>query len=178
MTAEATPAAPAAAASAEQLTAVTQFLALEARLLDEGREEEWYELLDDDLRYEIPVRQATEPREREVSPAAWRLRDTKAHVRTRIDRLNTGIAYSEIPPSRTLRLVGSIEAEQTPDPGVVRARSALLVYRQRGIDPHFHLIPARRDDLIRLTPDGPRLLARTIILTETSLDTPNLGVFL
>ena len=165
-------------ATAEQLAAVSRFLAVEARLLDEGREEEWFELLDDDLLYEIPVRQATEPRSNEVSPDAWRLRDTKAHVRARLDRLNTGHAYSEIPPSRTMRLVGSIVADQTADPDVVRVHSSLLLYRQRGIDPYYILIPARREDLVRLTPDGPRLLARKVVLTETSLLTPNLGVIL
>jgi 3-phenylpropionate/cinnamic acid dioxygenase small subunit len=167
-----------ASASVQQLAAVTEFLGLEAQLLDEGREEEWFELLDDDLLYEIPVRQATEPRSKELSAAAWRVHDTKAQIRIRISRLNTGHAYSEVPPSRTLRVVGSIRAEQTDDPDVLKVRSALLLYRQRGIDPYFHLIPARREDLIRYTPAGLRLLARKIILTETSLETSNLGVFL
>ncbi|MFJ9381306.1 aromatic-ring-hydroxylating dioxygenase subunit beta [Streptomyces sp. NPDC101455] len=166
------------ASDAELRAAVTQFLAHEARLLDEGREEEWYELLDDDLVYELPVRRATEPRANEIDRTAWRFRDTKAHVRTRLDRLNTGIAYSEIPPSRTLRLVGSVEVEATDRPDVVRVYSALLVYRQRGIDPHFDLIPVRRTDLLRLAPEGVRLLSREIVPTETSLATPNLGVFL
>ena len=157
---------------------VSQFLALEARLLDEGREEEWYELLDDDLLYTIPIRQATEPRSAEVDRTTFRLRDTKLHVRTRIDRVNTGIAYSEVPPSRTLRVVGSIEVQETDRADVVEVASALLVYRQRGIDAHFDLIPCRRNDRLRLTADGPRLLSREVLLTETSLRTPNLGVFL
>jgi 3-phenylpropionate/cinnamic acid dioxygenase small subunit len=92
--------------------------------------------------------------------------------------LHTGIAYSEVPPSRTLRVVGSVEVAPTGDPYVIEVYSALLVYRQRGIDPHFDLIPARRNDRLRLTAAGPRLLSREVILTETSLKTPNLGVFL
>jgi 3-phenylpropionate/cinnamic acid dioxygenase small subunit len=156
----------------------SQFLAREARLLDEGRETEWLDLLDDDLLYVIPVRQATEPRTNEVNRAAFRLRDTKEHVRVRVARLHTGIAYSEVPPSRTLRVVGSVEVVPTGDPAIIEVCSALLVYRQRGIDPHFDLIPARRNDRLRITPAGPRLLSREVILTETSLNTPNLGVFL
>jgi 3-phenylpropionate/cinnamic acid dioxygenase small subunit len=157
---------------------VHQFLAHEARLLDEGREEEWFALLDDDLLYTIPIRQATEPRSAEIDRAAFRLRDTKAHVRTRIDRVQTGMAYSEVPPSRTMRVVGSIEITGTPAPDLVEVTSALLVYRQRGIDPHFDLIPCRRNDQLRLTPEGPRLLRREVILTETILNTPNLAVIL
>lgn len=157
---------------------VAQFLAAEARLLDEGREEEWYELLADDLDYSVPIRQATLPRADEVNRNAFRLRDTKAEVRARLARLATGHAYSEVPPSRTLRVVGSVEVSTTENPDVVAVRSALLVYRQRGIDPHFDLIPCRRNDLIRITADGPRLVAREVILTETSLITPNLAVIL
>src|SRR5882757_541984 len=103
---------------AEIYAVATQFLALEARLLDEGREEEWYALLDDELRYTIPIRQAAEPRSNEVDRTTFRLRDTKAHVRTRIDRANTGIAYSQVPPSRTLRVVGSVEVHRTDDADV------------------------------------------------------------
>jgi 3-phenylpropionate/cinnamic acid dioxygenase small subunit len=163
---------------AEMFVLATQFLALEARLLDEGREEEWYALLDEDLRYTMPIRQATVPRSDEVDRTTFRLRDTKAHVRTRIDRVNTGIAYSEVPPSRTLRVLGSVEVHRTDDADVLQVMSALLVYRQRGIDEHFDLIPCRRNDRLRLTPEGPRLLTREIVLTETSVRTPNLGVFL
>ncbi|MDN5796413.1 MAG: hypothetical protein L0H79_11765 [Intrasporangium sp.] len=157
---------------------VVQFLAYEARLLDEGREEDWYELLDDELLYTAPIRQATEPRSDEIDRSAFRIRDSKVHVRTRIDRQDTGNAYSEVPPSRTLRLVGSIEVTATERPDIVGAHSALLVYRQRGIDPHFDLIPCRRNDLLRVTDTGLRILAREVILTETSIATPNLGIFL
>lgn len=163
---------------AKLVALVGQFLAHEARLLDEGREEDWYALLDDDLLYTVPIRQATEPRSKEVDRNAFRIRDTKAHIRTRIDRLATGNAYSEVPPSRTLRIVGSVEVVAIQTEGTVDVSSALLVYRQRGIDPHFDLIPCRRYDRLRLTPDGIRLLSREVILTETSLGTPNLGVFL
>ncbi|RBY79859.1 phenylpropionate dioxygenase [Geodermatophilus sp. TF02-6] len=166
------------AVDASTYTVVVQFLAHEARLLDEGREGEWLELLEDDLLYTVPSRQSTEPRSDEVNRAAWRIRDTKAHVRTRIARQNTGRAYSEVPPSRTLRLVGSVEVVPTSETDVVAAHSSLLLYRQRGIDVHFDLIPCRRNDRIRLTAAGPRLLAREVILTETSLKTANLGVFL
>ncbi|GAA4483870.1 hypothetical protein GCM10023094_36080 [Rhodococcus olei] len=159
-------------------TVIAQFLAHEARLLDEGREEEWLDLLDDDLLYTVPSRQSAEPRSNEINRAAWRIRDTKAHVRTRVARLNTGHAYSEVPPSRTMRLVGSIEVVPTSESDVVEAHSSLLLYRQRGIDVHFDLIPCRRNDRIRLTDKGPRLLVREVILTETSLKTANLGVFL
>lgn len=157
---------------------VTQFLALEARLLDEGRERDWLDLLDDELVYQVPIRAATEPRTEEYSEPGFRIRDTKAHMQTRIDRLNTGIAYSEVPPSRTLRVVGSVEVLTTDRPDLVEANSAILLYRQRGIDPYYDLVPARRRDVIRLAEHGMRLVSRTVYNTETSLETPNLAVIL
>jgi 3-phenylpropionate/cinnamic acid dioxygenase small subunit len=175
-----TEASPAATApvDAELLATVTQFLALEAKLLDEGREEDWLELLDEDLRYVVPIRLATEDRADEVQHGAFRIRDTKYHVRLRLQRLATRHAYSEIPPSRTMRLVGSVLVQRTADADVVEVSSALLVYRQRGIDDHFHLIPCRRNDTLRLTAQGPRLLTREVVLTEVGIATPNLGIFL
>lgn len=157
---------------------IEQFLATEARLLDLFDLESWYLLLDDEVRYETPIRVSTELPKDEVVRGAFRLRDDKPAIRTRIDRHNTGIAYSEVPPSRTLRIVGSIEVLATEQSDVVRVESSLVLYRQRGIDPHFDLIPARRSDLIRLTDEGPRLRAREVVLTETSLVTPNLGLIL
>ncbi|MEU0312064.1 aromatic-ring-hydroxylating dioxygenase subunit beta [Nocardioides sp. NPDC006273] len=162
----------------ELLATVNQFLALEAKLLDEGREEDWLELLDEDLLYVVPIRLATEDRADEIQRGAFRIRDTKYHVRTRLQRLATGHAYSEIPPSRTMRLVGSVLVQRTADADIVDVTSALLVYRQRGIDDHFDLIPCRRNDTLRLTAQGPRLLTREVILTEVGIATPNLGVFL
>lgn len=157
---------------------VTQFLGLEARLLDEGREKEWLDLLDEDLSYQVPIRSATEPRTDEFASVGYRLKDTKTHMRTRISRLDTGIAYSEVPPSRTMRLVGSILVLPTDSPDIVEVHSSILLYRQRGIDPYFDLLPARRVDHIRLTDDGLRLLRRQVLHTETSLETPNLAVIL
>jgi N,N-dimethyl phenylurea N-demethylase beta subunit len=162
----------------ELYVAVVSFLATEARLLDEGREEEWFGLLADDLLYTIPARLATEPRTAEIDRSAYRVRDTKANVRLRLDRLATGHAYSEVPPSRTMRLVGSVEVSPGPSPELVDVASALLVYRQRGIDSHFDLIPCRRNDRLRRTDEGLRLVSREVILTETSILTPNLGVIL
>lgn len=158
--------------------AVSQFLALEAMLLDEGRFEEWYELLDADLVYEAPLRLAANARADEVVAGAYRFRDDKKVIRTRIDRLATGNAHSESPPSRTVRSVSSICVLPGDDTGTVRVSSALIVYRHRGNDPHGDTIHARRQDRLRMTDRGLRLVSRTILLSEVALSTPNLAIFL
>jgi 3-phenylpropionate/cinnamic acid dioxygenase small subunit len=157
--------------------AVTQFLALEAMLLDEGRFDDWYAMLDDAIVYEAPLRLATIKRGDEMVAGAYRFADDKKIIRTRIDRIKTGNAYAESPPSRTVRSVSSV-AILGENGGVVTVSSTLIVYRQRANDPSGDTIHARRNDRLRFTPDGLRLCARTVILAEVSLSTPNLGIFL
>lgn len=155
-----------------------EFLATETKLLDERRFREWFALLDDDIVYHVPLRQARLEFDKEVPAGAFRILDTKSHIETRIKRLESGAAWAETPPSRTLRVVGSLIVETTDRPDVIVAESALLLYRQRGHDDRGDVIPVRRRDHLRLTPAGVRLLRRDALITEAVLTTPNLGVFL
>lgn len=157
--------------------AVTQFLAMESALLDGGRFEEWFDLLDDDLSYEVPIRLSADRREDEMAAGGYRLQDTKEHVRVRIKRLASGNAYAEMPPSRTVRSVSLIYIAGAAD-GIVDVSSALIVYRHRGDDALGDTIHARREDRLRILPDGPRLLSRRVILASVVLPTANLGIFL
>jgi N,N-dimethyl phenylurea N-demethylase beta subunit len=157
---------------------VSQFLGYEAMLLDERRFWDWFALLDDEIVYQIPLRSVREFGKNEFPRNAWRQRDDKAMMETRIKRLFTGSAWAEDPPSRTVRMVGSLLVEASDDPNIVAVHSTVTLYRHRAQDERGDLIAARRRDRIRLTESGPRLLARTVILADTVLTTPNLGVIL
>jgi 3-phenylpropionate/cinnamic acid dioxygenase small subunit len=162
-----------------ELTLIAQeFLATEARLLDARRFRDWYELLDDAIVYHVPLREARLHLADEIPPGAYRLLDSKKHIETRIKRLESGAAWAETPPSRTLRVVGSLIVTATDRPDVLVAENALLLYRQRGHGQPGDVIPVRRRDELRLTVGGARLLRRDALLTEAVLTTPNLGVFL
>ncbi|MDB5914795.1 MAG: small subunit of phenylpropionate dioxygenase [Ramlibacter sp.] len=162
-----------------ELTLIAQeFLAIEAKLLDERRFRDWYELLDNDIVYHVPLRQARLKLQDEIPAGAYRLLDTKKHIETRIKRLESGAAWAETPPSRTLRMVGSLIAEKGERSDVIVAESAMLMFRQRGHDRPGDVIPVRRRDQLRLTSAGVRLLRRDALITEAVLTTPNLGVFL
>jgi len=106
---------------------VEQFLYREARLLDERRFREWLALLTDDLRYWMAGRSNPYP---QVSKALVILEpdrysetdmprddelaifdETKATLVQRIERLETGMAWAEDPPSRTRHLLSNIEVE-------------------------------------------------------------------
>lgn len=158
---------------------ICQFFGREATLLDENRLEEWAEALDEDVVYEVPIR-LTDARggNAEFPPDAYRVRDNRAMIIKRIERVATGEAWAESPRSRTVRMVGSIAVEAGAQPDVYKVDSAVLVYRQRAQDEVSDLIPARRRDILRVTEDSVTLVRRTIILAETVLTTPNLGIFL
>ena len=87
-------------------------------------------------------------------------------------------AHAEVPPSRTLRVIGSVLIEPTEQADVVNVHSATIMYRQRGHDEQGDIIPYRRVDTLKITEQGARLLKRKAVLTEAVLRTPNLGVFL
>lgn len=162
-----------------ELTFLAQeFLATEAKLLDERRFWEWYALLDDEIVYHVPLRQARLAFKDEVPAGAFRIMDTKKHIETRIKRLDSGAAWAETPPSRTLRMVGSLLVEATDRSDVIVAENAMIMYRQRGHDDKGDIIAVRRRDQLRLTADGLRLLRRDALIAEAVLTTPNLGVFL
>jgi 3-phenylpropionate/cinnamic acid dioxygenase small subunit len=156
---------------------VQNFLALEAKLLDERRFDEWFQMLDDKIDYHVPIRLARLAYGDEMPQDAYRIRDDKNLIRIRIDRLQSGHCWAETPPSRTLRVVGSLIVQQKAD-DLVAVESAMILYRQRGHDQLGDVVPVRRQDELRLTSQGPRLSKRTAIITEVVLTTPNLGVFL
>ncbi|MBD7977988.1 MULTISPECIES: aromatic-ring-hydroxylating dioxygenase subunit beta [Pseudomonas] len=155
-----------------------EFLATEALLLDERRFRDWYDMLDDELNYEVPIRIAMKTYAEEFPDGAYRISDSKAHIQTRIARLESGHAWAEVPASRTLRLVGSLLVEPTEQEDVISVISAMIMYRQRGHDDKGDVVPVRRYDLLRLTDTGAKLLKRKAVITEAVLQTPNLGVFL
>lgn len=158
---------------------VSQFLAEDAALLDANMLWEWYERLADDFVYEIPMRVVRERGGGSEFPAgAYRQRDSRGTVRQRIERLETGHAWAEDPATRTLRIVSNTVLVDVDQDGVVSAQSAVLLYREQVQDPTPELIAGRRLDRIRFSGESPKLVARTVWLAHTTLNTANLGVFL
>lgn len=109
---------------------VGQFLIREAELLDERRFEDWLALYDADAWYWAPV--LPESSERGLALAHYD--EDRTQMEARVRRLRQPSAWSEQPPTRTCRLIGSVRlAEQLPD-GALTVRSSLIVheYRNRG----------------------------------------------
>lgn len=174
------------------LREVEQFLYREARLLDERRFAEWLDLLTDDIRYWMTARSNRYPRRSKaiaiLDPARYveddlakdgdlaLLDENRQTLAARVERLDTGMAWAEDPPSRTRHLIGNLEA--TPlDDGEVSARTAFLIYRSH-LETDSQLLSGSREDVLRRVDGGWRVARRTIVLDANVLLDKNLSVFL
>jgi 3-phenylpropionate/cinnamic acid dioxygenase small subunit len=156
------------------------FLIDEAAMLDEDRLTDWLAVIAPDIFYWMPVRQTVARRSGAGFDASMSyFFETFAALKMRVERImkfdNT---HSEDPPSRTRRLITNVKLYETAQQHELAVEASLLVTRNRGDTPGFQLLAARRHDLVRRTPEGWRLSQRVILLDETVLATPNLGIFL
>ena len=95
----------------------------EARLLDQLLYEEWLTLFAPEFIYWVPATpNAGDPR-REVAVTF----DDRRRVEDRVFRFRTGYAWSQAPPSRTVRLIGNVEVFKTAQPTVMMVRSNFFI---------------------------------------------------
>jgi 3-phenylpropionate/cinnamic acid dioxygenase small subunit len=160
---------------------VEQFLFWEARLLDERRFEDWFEVLADDLHYWMPIRsnRMIGDLDREVTghdELAY-FDEDKDSMWRRLTRLQTGMAWAEDPPSRTRHLVTNVTVTELDD-GLYQAESCFIVYRTR-LERDQDLFVGGRTDQVRRTQSeaGFELVARTILLDQAVLMAKNLSIF-
>jgi 3-phenylpropionate/cinnamic acid dioxygenase small subunit len=83
------------------------FLYTEARLLDEGRLEQWLKLFTDDGFYWIPIVDESDP---EIEPSI--LYDDRAQLAQRVHQILHQPHYSQKPSSRTVHVVSNVEVFQ------------------------------------------------------------------
>ncbi len=95
----------------------------EARLLDEARLEEWLALFAPECVYWMPGTVAKGDPRREIAIAF----DDRRRMEDRIYRLRTGIAWSQVPASRTVRLVSNIQGWRTDDAAVAMVRANFII---------------------------------------------------
>jgi 3-phenylpropionate/cinnamic acid dioxygenase small subunit len=105
-----------------------QFLMHEARLLDDGRFDEWLALFTEDAWYWIP----TEPEQQSPFDTVSLVYDDRRLLETRVRRLKSPRIYSQEPPSRTSRIVANVTVEEAPpERGACTVRSKFLVLENR-----------------------------------------------
>jgi len=116
-----------AAAGPLSLADCEQFLVHEARLLDDGRFDDWLALFTADCWYWVP----SEPKQASPRDTISLMYDDRRLLETRVRRLASPRIYSQEPPSRTSRMIGNVTIEAADAAGTtVRSKFQLLEYRR------------------------------------------------
>jgi len=174
------------------LRQVEQFLYREARLLDSRQFRRWIDLLADDLRYWIPMRSnrysaasksisildGSRYEEDDLSKESDQafMDEDKDSLRRRVDRLDTGMAWAEDPPSRTRHLISNVEVEPGERESEVKVYSNFIMYRSRGeTEEDFYV--GSREDVLRNVDGSWRLASRKIVFEQNVLSAKNLSNF-
>lgn len=160
---------------------IVTFLYDEAELLDTLQLAAWSELLAQDIEYNVPLRLTRPVRQQDgtVVRTVQHMHDNHASLMLRVRRItDTKSAWGEDPPSRTRRMVSNVRVYKTDKADEYKVQSYLLVTRSRFDFDYFDLLPCERHDVIRKSGSSLQLARREVILDQTVIGTPNLGIFL
>lgn len=141
-----------------------QFYINEAWLLDDRRFKEWLDLFIDDLFYFMPRRLNVQRKDLALELSQLGdlaiFEDDKTYLTMRVERLDTGMAWAEDPPSRTRHLVGNLVVEPKSD-SEVKAKTAFILYRSQHETEQDIFAGSREDDLRKV--DGQWKVAKRVI---------------
>lgn len=167
-----------AVAAPETIAEITQALYDEAELLDEGRLREWLGMLTDDIVYQVPVRihkeQTGATRVTGVQADSYHLDENRTSLLMRVERVETGFAWAEEPPSRIRHIVSNVRVRNRDD-GDLDVRSYVLVYRSRWDRPDYDIMTAERRDVFRDVDGTWKLARRFVVLDNTTVPMLNLS---
>src|SRR5262245_66527810 len=117
---------------------IEEFLYREAELLDERRYEDWLALLDDDVRYWMPMRRNVKfgELEREFTRQGRDINwfdEGKDTLTRRVQQILTGVHWAEEPLSRLCHMVSNVQLlhvqPSVAAPAQVTVKFRLLIYR-------------------------------------------------
>ena len=163
---------------------LAQFLYHEADLLDDGRYQDWLDLLTEDLIYTMPLRinvPMTDVAARSQTQAGqdvcW-FDEGKDTLRKRVSQLQTGLHWAEEPLSRVSHLVTNVRLRHPESTGSERVAEVglscrFVVYRNRVADETDFFV-GRRFDTVRATEQGWKLCRRELQLNQNVLQAKNL----
>jgi len=149
------------------------------RELREITDREWLDLLAEDLRYLVPLR-VTREREAvsDVIVGMAHQDDDWDAMEMRVLRLETEYAWAEDPPSRSRHYITNIRVAPGDEAGEYTVKSNLLLYRTRGDNPVYDILPGQRTDTLRRVEGGLLLAKRVVMLDHTTVMTHNLALIM
>ena len=109
---------------------IVRFVKQEARLIDEKRFDEWYELFTEDAHYWVPaVHGQTDPLLQ--NSLAY---EDKLLLKLRIERLKSPLAYSQRPASRCLHVLQEPDIEKADHEGGEYLTRTPFIYTETRVD--------------------------------------------
>lgn len=160
---------------------IVEFLYDEAEMLDNVRLGEWSELLAPDIEYNVPLRLTKPMRQQDgtVIRTVQHMHDSHASLMLRVRRItDTRSAWGEDPPSRTRRMVSNVRVYKTEKTNEFLVQSYLMLTRSRFDFDYFDLLPCDRSDILRRQGGSFQLARREVLIDQSVIGTPNLGIFL
>ena len=159
---------PASAASESRLI---QFVYEEARLIDEKRFDEWYELFADDARYWMPLTRNQPDGESHTSL----FYEDKLLLRVRIERLKSPRSFSQHQPSFCQHILQHPAIEGTTEADGWRLRTP-FVYVESQLDTQIVLAGISWHDLVEV--DGRlRIRLKKVELVNCNAALPSIQLF-
>jgi 3-phenylpropionate/cinnamic acid dioxygenase small subunit len=157
---------------------IADLLDAEVTILDHRRYDQWLELLAPELTYRcaalLTVNNDAGPG---YTDRTFHYDETLGSLKLRIERLATGSAWAEDPPSRVRRFVTSVQIAELSE-SELEVTSNLLLTRIRLDWARPHIVTCERRDVWRRSQDSWALRTRDVLLDQTSLATENLSFFL
>jgi 3-phenylpropionate/cinnamic acid dioxygenase small subunit len=164
---------------------VEQFLFTEAELLDDRQYEEWLSLLDDDIRYWMPMRRNVKFGElereftREGQDINW-FDEGKDTLTRRVNQILTGVHWAEEPLSRICHIVSNVQVldaqPSISEPAEVSVKCRFIIYRNR-VETETDFLVGKREELLRKNGGGWKIARRKIVLDQNVLLAKNLTFF-
>ena len=160
---------------------ISQFMYAEAQLLDDWNFRGWLDLLSEDILYTMKTTTNAQTRDRRKSispPSTWIFNDSKHVLERRVAKLETGMSWSEEPPSRTRHLITNIRVQPTDQPDEYVVFTNYLLYRSQK-ETDVLIYAGKRHDILRRTDEGYGWLIakRDITLDQATITSHNITVF-
>ncbi|HLF77725.1 MAG TPA: 3-phenylpropionate/cinnamic acid dioxygenase subunit beta [Dehalococcoidia bacterium] len=159
---------------------IMDFYIREAWLLDDRKFHEWLTLFTEDTFYFMPQRRnmLRHDMDKEISAVGELavFEEDYTRLSQRIARLDTGMAWSEMPPSRTRHSITNLLLEPGEKEDELKARTAFNIYRNR-LEYNTDWYVGMREDTLRLVDGEWKIASRTIVLDQAVLTSKNISIF-
>lgn len=152
----------------------------EAYLLNHEKLDQWCDNLEDDLVYWAPIRENILRRNRVPEITTFRVplfEETKDSILMRLKRNDSGMCWTEDPPTRQVTAISNLQAFETDKDDEFEVHTVFTLYRSR-FERDDNTLMGRRKDIWRKVGNDFRLAGRLIMLQQSTLLTKNLNVFM